>query len=74
MPWLRAVPMFLGEAAMKDYPKIAAWNAVIAARPAAQRAARATDEVRAKTTAFDKAAPDTMDKVFGRGAYNAAAS
>ncbi len=71
-PWARLVGALLGPDAAKDYPKLTEWVARIAERPAAQRAVKHTDEVRAKTTAFDKAQPDTMDKVFGRGAYKAA--
>ena len=71
-PWARLVGALLGPDAAKDYPKLTEWVTRIAERPAAQRAAKQADEVRAKTTAFDKAQPDVMDKVFGRGAYKAA--
>lgn len=73
-PWARAVGTLMGKAAEQDYPRLMAWVAAIAARPAVAKALAAVDDVRAKTTPFDKAAPDTMDKVFGRGAYAAAAS
>lgn len=67
-PWLRLAGMLLGEA--KDrYPKIAGWVETIAARPAVIRALAAADAVRAKTTALDKAAPDMIDKVMGRGRH-----
>ena len=71
-PWARLVPALLGPDAAKDYPKLTEWAARIGERPAAQRTIKLTDEVRAKTTAFDKAQPEMMDKVFGRGAYKAA--
>lgn len=71
-PWARLVGTLLGPDSAKDYPKVMEWVAKIAERPAAQRTIKQTDEVRAKTTAFDKAQPDVMDKVFGRGAYKAA--
>ncbi|MBV9833699.1 MAG: glutathione S-transferase N-terminal domain-containing protein [Alphaproteobacteria bacterium] len=71
-PWARLVPMLLGPESAKEYPKLTEWAARIGERPAAQRAVKHTDDVRAKTTAFDKAQPDMMDKVFGRGAYKAA--
>jgi hypothetical protein len=45
---------------------------VISERPAVKKALAAVEEVRAKTTQFDKAQPDTLDKVFGRGQYAAA--
>ncbi|MDE2515939.1 MAG: glutathione S-transferase C-terminal domain-containing protein [Rhodospirillales bacterium] len=67
-PWLRLAGMLLGET--KDrYPKIAAWVEMIAARPATVRALAASDAVRGRTTAFDKAAPDMIDKVMGRGRH-----
>jgi hypothetical protein len=36
-----------------------------------RKALAAVDDVRAKTTQFDKAQPDHLDKVFGRGKYAA---
>jgi GSH-dependent disulfide-bond oxidoreductase len=50
-----------------------AWVETIAARPAAQRALAAVDDVRAKTTQFDKAGAEAMDRLFGRGRHSAAA-
>ena len=49
-----------------------AWVAEIAKRPAVVKALAAVDDVRAKTTQFDKAQSDMLDKVFGRGSYAAA--
>jgi GST-like protein len=69
-PWARALPALLGDDA-KKYPKVAAWAEKIAARPAVARALAKVDEVRAQTTAFDKAEADTLDKVFGRGQHAA---
>jgi GSH-dependent disulfide-bond oxidoreductase len=37
-----------------------------------KRALAAVEDVRAKTTQFDKAAPENLDKLFGRGQYAAA--
>jgi len=71
-PWARGVGTFLGKAAEQEYAKLMAWVAAIASRPAVVKALAAADDVRTKTTAFDKAAPDMLDKVFGRGAYAAA--
>ena len=71
-PWIRLVGALLGPDTATDYPKLMAWVAKIAERPAAVRAVKQTDDVRTKTTAFDKAQPEMMDKVFGRGAYKAA--
>jgi GST-like protein len=50
-----------------------AWVGTIAARPAVVRALAKVDEVRAKTTQFDKAAAAAMDRLFGRGRHTAAA-
>ena len=66
-PWARNIPTLLGSTV--SYPHIAAWVEKIAARPAVVRALAKTDEVRAKTTPFDKAAAPALDKVFGRGEF-----
>ena len=67
-PWLRNTELLLGPA-HKDFANVARWTATIAARPAVVRALAAVDQVRAETTAFDKAKPETLDRVFGRGAF-----
>ena len=72
-PWARNVGTFLGKTAEADYPKLMAWVATIAARPAVARALAKVDEVRAKTTQFDKADTAAMDRLFGRGEHAAAA-
>jgi GST-like protein len=72
-PWARGVGMFLGKAAEADYPKLMAWVETIASRLAVQRALAALDDVRTKTTQFDKAEPEALDRFFGRGRYTAAA-
>jgi len=72
-PWLRVTGMLIGKEVEAKYPKIAAWVAGIAARPAVVKALAAVDDVRAKTTAFDKAGDAQKDRLFGRGTYNAAA-
>jgi hypothetical protein len=43
----------------------------IAARPTVARALAAVDDVRAKTTQFDKAGAEAMDHLFGRGRFAA---
>ena len=68
-PWARNVGTMLGKAVEQDYPRLMSWVATIASRPAVVRALAAVDDVRAKTTMFDKAAPDMLDRIFGRGAY-----
>jgi len=45
---------------------------VINELPAVKTALAAVDDVRAKTTQFDKAEAGALDKVFGRGKYAAA--
>jgi GST-like protein len=68
-PWARNVGTLFGKAAEQDYPKLMAWVASIAKRPATIRALAAVDDIRAKTTAFEKATPQLLDQVFGRGAF-----
>jgi len=72
-PWARNVGTLLGKAAEADYPKLMAWVETIAARPAVKRALAAVDDVRGKTTQFDKAGAEAMDRLFGRGRHGAAA-
>jgi len=72
-PWARNVGTFLGKAAEADYPELMAWVAGIAARPAIGRALAKVDDVRTKTTQFDQANVDAMDRLFGRGKHTAAA-
>lgn len=67
-PWARSVGTLVG-ATKADYPHLVAWVEKIDARPAVARALAATDQVRAKVTAFDKAAPEALDRVFGRGRF-----
>ena len=50
-----------------------AWVAGIAARPAVVRALAAVDDVRTKTTQFDHANAEAMDRLFGSGRHSAAA-
>ena len=69
-PWLRAADMLIGAEKAK-YTNILRWVDTIAARPAVQRALKAVDAVRAQVTQFDKADPDMLDKVMGRGRYAA---
>jgi GST-like protein len=71
-PWLRNLPAFLGDAAGKKFPHVMAWVAKINERPAVKAALAKVEEVRAATTAFDKAAAEDLDRVFGRGKFAAA--
>ena len=70
-PWARNIPALLGAAAGEKYPNVMRWVGTINDRPAVRRALAAVDEVRARTTQFDKAQPQMLDKVFGRGAFAA---
>ena len=70
-PWARNIPALLGAAAGEKYPNVMRWVGTINDRSAVRRALAAVDEVRARTTQFDKAQPQMLDKVFGRGAFAA---
>jgi GST-like protein len=72
-PWARNTGALLGKEVEAAYPKTMAWVAGIAARPAVVKALAAVDDVRTKTTQFDKADEAAKDRLFGRGRYNAAA-
>jgi len=71
-PWSRNVPALLGADAAAKYPNTMRWVGTINERPAVKRALAAVDEVRARTTQFDKAQPPALDKLFGRGEFAAA--
>jgi GST-like protein len=71
-PWMRNVPALLGDTAAARFPHVTAWVGKINERPAVKAALAKVDAVRAATTAFDKAVPEDLDKVFGRGKFAAA--
>ncbi len=71
-PWLRALPRFLGDTAGARFPHVTAWVAKINERPAVKAALAKVDAVVAEVTAFDKAAAEDLDRVFGRGKFAAA--
>jgi GST-like protein len=71
-PWARNIPVLLGADAASKFPNTMRWVQTIDARPAVKRALAAVDSVRARTTQFDKAQPEALDKLFGRGQYAAA--
>jgi GST-like protein len=68
-PWARNVGALLGKPAEADYPRLMAWVDGITARPAVAKALAAVDDVRTKTTQFDKADAAAMDRFFGRGRH-----
>jgi GST-like protein len=70
-PWLRNIPGMMGPEAMAKYPNVARWVKAIDDRPAVKAALAKVEAVRAQTTPFDKAAPETLDRVFGRGKFAA---
>jgi GST-like protein len=71
-PWARNIPALLGEPAASKLPRTMKWVATISERPAVKAALAKVDAVRAATTAFDKAAAEDLDRVFGRGKFAAA--
>lgn len=71
-PWARNIPALLGADAAAKFPNVMRWVATIDARPAVQAALAKVEDVRGKTTPFDKADADKLDKMFGRGQYAAA--
>jgi GST-like protein len=70
-PWLRNGKMLIGDDASR-FANVERWVAAIGARPAVQRALAAVEKVRAETTAFDRATPANLDRLFGRGEFAAA--
>jgi len=67
-PWTRYAEVLLG-ADRQNYPNVLRWHDAVAARPAAQRAIAQEAAVRARTTQFDKADAETVDRMMGRGKY-----
>lgn len=70
-PWARNIPVLLGADAAAKFPNVMKWVGVIDERPAVKKALAQVDAVRAQTTQFDKAAPEKLDQMFGRGAFAA---
>jgi GSH-dependent disulfide-bond oxidoreductase len=71
-PWARNIPALLGASAADQYVNVMRWVGVISDRPAVKKALAAVDDVRTKTTQFDKAQAKDLDRLFGRGQYAAA--
>jgi GST-like protein len=71
-PWSRNIPTLLGEPVAAKLPRTMRWVATIDQRPAVKAALAKVEAVRAATTAFDKAAAEDLDRVFGRGKFAAA--
>jgi len=71
-PWARNIPVLLGADAAPKFPNVMAWVKKVDERPAVKKALAAVDEVRARTTQFDKAEAENLDKLFGRGKFAAA--
>jgi GST-like protein len=68
-PWMRNVPALLGAEAAAKLPNITRWVKEIDERPAVKKALAEVEAVRGRTTAFDKAEPVDLDKLFGRGQF-----
>ena len=71
-PWARNIPVLLGADAAAKFPTVMRWVGVINERPAVKKALAQVDDIRARTTQFDKAQPQDLDKLFGRGTFAAA--
>ena len=71
-PWARNIPVLLGADAGGKFPNVMRWVGVINERPAVKAALAKVDDVRARTTQFDKAEAQALDKLFGRGQFAAA--
>jgi len=67
-PWARNINAFFGDQS-KAYPNLMAWVDKIAARPAAATAIGKVEALRAELTSFDKARPEALDRIFGRGSF-----
>jgi GSH-dependent disulfide-bond oxidoreductase len=67
-PWARNLKMLLGDGA-NAYPKTLAWVEKIEKRPPVARAIATVEKMRETLTPFDKAKPELLDKVFGRGKH-----
>jgi GST-like protein len=70
-PWARTADTmgFLGEEKSK-HVNLLRWMGEMAARPAVARANARQDEARSRTTAFDKADPDKLDRFLQRGRWH----
>lgn len=70
-PWSRTAETmdFLGEEKAK-LANVTAWMERMSKRPAVARANALQDEIRARTTAFDKADADTLDRFLQRGRWH----
>lgn len=68
-PWVRPMKLFLGDDIEQQYPRLTAWCARIAERPAVARADAAKSRLAKKLTQPDKVDPDKIDRLLGRGAY-----
>lgn len=70
-PWSRTADTlgFLGDDKVK-LVNVGRWMDRMAARPAVARANAKQDEVRARTTAFDKADTDKLDRFLQRGRWH----
>src|SRR6185437_3749431 len=60
-PWMRNVPALMGAEVAAKFPNVTRWVNAINERPAVKKALAAVEEVRANTTAFDKAEAANLD-------------
>jgi GST-like protein len=66
-PWARALGGILDVDVEKKYKNIWRWTAQITLRPASERADAAKAALASHLIAPDKASPDALDRLFGRG-------
>ena len=67
-PCVRNIKLLLGDS-MNAYQHLTAWVATIDKRPAAARAVALVEKIRPTLTLPDKAEPEALDKLFGRGKH-----
>ena len=70
LPWARNLKLLIGDG-VSAYPKLMAWVERLDQRPAVARAIASVEKMRATLTQFDKATPENLDKMFGRGKHAA---
>jgi GST-like protein len=70
LPWARNLKLLIGDG-VSAYPNLMAWVERLDQRPAVARAIASVEKMRATLTQFDKATPEDLDKMFGRGKHAA---
>ena len=68
-PWARNIPRFLSAEVVAKLPATTKWIATIGERPAVKTALDKIEQLRALVTALNQAAPQDVDRLFGRGQF-----